>query len=421
MSKNLNGLDGALALIAPGLTGRIVRWMDKSAIKPQPVLALGAALALVGMLKAHRVRSTTNLRTNLLLAGVAPSGSGKNHPLECVKTILTEAKLKSLLGGEPASDGGLIRTLQNNNGVALILWDEFGYAIKRLGDSGARGFETEILSVMTQLFSCASGTFVSKSFADQTRKSGTQIDQPHLCVFGASTPDRLYNSLSSGLAEDGFLARFLFLECEEADPAERLPTFEERRPPADIIRDVKEIYMWPTNVSPSGGNLSTFLDIIPRVVPFDESAKRMLEVIQTEFGKLLARSKNDLVRSIYARGREHTIKIALTVCDGDSIGEDALFWSFNIAKYCCDLMAKRVDETIGDSKNERNAKKVLRIIREAGRISQSSLTRRTQYLKNFEREEILDNLLECQSVNLEVIKEENSKKSTRYYLASNNS
>ena len=67
-------------LEVPGFIGQVMAHNLATAFRPQPVLALGAALALAGTLTARKVRDKVNSRTNVYCLGVCPSGGGKEPP-----------------------------------------------------------------------------------------------------------------------------------------------------------------------------------------------------------------------------------------------------------------------------------------------------------------------------------------------------
>jgi hypothetical protein len=70
-------LDGGLALL--------VDYIVASAVRPQPILAIGASLAALGALMGRKYRTETNLRTNLYVVGMAASGGGKDHARSAIK------------------------------------------------------------------------------------------------------------------------------------------------------------------------------------------------------------------------------------------------------------------------------------------------------------------------------------------------
>src|SRR5215510_4421584 len=68
----------------PGLVGEIVDWITATSRRPNRVLALGAAVTVVGTLIGRRVAGPTRSATHLYAVGIAPTGSGKQHLLDSV-------------------------------------------------------------------------------------------------------------------------------------------------------------------------------------------------------------------------------------------------------------------------------------------------------------------------------------------------
>jgi hypothetical protein len=71
-----------------GVLGQFVDYATSSAVSPQPFLALGAAICLVGAVAGRRYRTPTDLRSNLYAIGIADSGGGKDHARRCAKRAL---------------------------------------------------------------------------------------------------------------------------------------------------------------------------------------------------------------------------------------------------------------------------------------------------------------------------------------------
>src|SRR5205085_5715475 len=96
-------------LNVPGFIGQVVQFNLETAVRPQPVLALGGAIALQAVLAGRKVRDNRDNRTNLYIVGTAPSGMGKDHARKINKKILYRAGLDELAGCEEiASDAGLL-------------------------------------------------------------------------------------------------------------------------------------------------------------------------------------------------------------------------------------------------------------------------------------------------------------------------
>ena len=95
---------------AGGILGDLTDWMVSTARFPQPLLSLGASIALVGALMGHRYKllEGPDTRSNIMILALAASGSGKDHPRRCVLSALHEAGLgQYTLGRSIASAQGI--------------------------------------------------------------------------------------------------------------------------------------------------------------------------------------------------------------------------------------------------------------------------------------------------------------------------
>lgn len=400
-----------ISTTAPGAVGAITDFILKSSVKPQPALALGAALALVGALKAHRVQTETGLRTNLLIANIAPSGAGKNAPIEICKRLLSETLLDSLILGKPASDVGLITALSENNGSGIVLWDEFGHALKAFTVSNQAHYQREIVGTMCELFTCAGSSYTGKSYADGQLRKTVHVDQPHLCVLGASTPDRLYDCLTSQFVEDGFIPRWLFVEPEQVDPKTNYRPLRET--PLAIKNLVRSLYEQPTYAGPRQGDLDC-LRIKPRIVELEAKCLPLQELLSDYFALRIAEHKSELIRAIYARGVEHALKVALTL-SSEVITHQELSWSWRFVASCLDAVVQRIGQHTVRSRTESDLKKVMNIIYSHQAISKNELTRKTQWLTTAQREDIIKTLLASLQVSVYCERTPGANRPTVYY------
>lgn len=82
----------------PGLVGDIARWTVATARRPQPELAVGAALVIVGTAAGRQFAGPMKSGTPPCVLGLAPTGTGKNHPLQAVSRVMAAARLAMHLG-----------------------------------------------------------------------------------------------------------------------------------------------------------------------------------------------------------------------------------------------------------------------------------------------------------------------------------
>src|SRR5262249_37293006 len=68
----------------PGVVGEVIEWILATARRPNRVLALTAAIPLVGTLIGRRVAGPTRAATHLYAVAVSPTGAGKQHRINCI-------------------------------------------------------------------------------------------------------------------------------------------------------------------------------------------------------------------------------------------------------------------------------------------------------------------------------------------------
>jgi hypothetical protein len=405
----------------PGLVGRIARWINETAIYPQPVLSVASAITLTGVAMAHKVQSPTRLRTNFYTLGLAPSGAGKDHARKCVVNLLRYSGLDGLLGGEPASSAGLLTAIREGSGRCLIQWDEFGRVLRQLTHRNASSHQADILRAMVELFSCAGSVYAGVQYADHEGKMKRKpIDQPCLSIYGTTVPENFFSSITQSDAVDGFLARFLVMESTEYSVKAARPAADINEPPEALLDELRRWKDAPSNYDPKG-NIDGVLRICPMVVSYSSEAEQLIESYSEKMRALVVEesAKRSGLSSIFARSAEHAIKLALVAHEGEVIGAEAMRWGIAMADWCGNYLTQAVVRNVASNEFERAAKKLLAIIREAGDegVTQNTITRRTQELNARQRGEILTNLVEGQLVRGERIQGDGADKPTTVYRA----
>ncbi len=384
-------IPASLALRAPGLCGRLVRYIEDSAIYPQPQLSLAVALSMLGILKAHRVRSESNFRTNILSVGIAQSGAGKGHGPKVISKLLHAIDHGYLLSGRSGSSSGLVNSLATT-GRKLITWDEFGLSLVEMTAKGAPAYKAGILRVLMDTFSAADEIYLGDELSNRDGKTPrVDIQEPCLCLYGMSTPIRFYESLSSTLVKDGFLPRLLIFEGN-SDIKIDYKAYDRAKPKDNdlLISELKEHFpAFQLSHLPTKKPIKT--------LTFDGASHVTFACVLDQYETLKLKTESEASRAIYSRAVEHFVKLCLIVEDpGSSV------ISYTTATFCADLLdclmntsIEAVQQNIFDSKSERDNSRLTEIVRKAKVISRSDLTRRTQYLKSFERRQIVEDLIDA--------------------------
>ncbi len=379
-------------LHVPGFIGDVISFNVETSQRPQPVLALAAAISLQATLAARKVRDERGNRTNLYCVGLAPSGAGKDHARKVNKNILFQAGLSTHEGSEDlASDAGLVTAVERQPAV-LFQIDEFGRFLRTIGDPKRAPHLFNVLTALMKLYSSADTVFRGKAYADAKRSK--VIDQPCVNVYATTVPEHFFESLTAESLNDGFIARLLVFEAEATPPRQRSVA-------RDVPENLLEAARWWGEFQP-GGNLAREHPE-PAIIPCTAEAASIFDELAQRVDVELAQS-NVEGRSLWARAEEKACRLALVyACSADReepvMDDRAARWACDLSVHMTRRMLFVAGQWVADGQFDARQKRVLRIIRNAGgQISRRELSRRTQWLTQRERQEVIDNLLETEQV-----------------------
>lgn len=291
-----------------GLLGLLCSWVNAITPDRQPVGALGASLAALGALYGRRVRTLTNLRTNLYVLLIGESGVGKDGARSALKAAMLEAGLAKWIGGEDWRSGqGMIEGLRRHPSLVYMV-DEFGDVLASATDPRAPSYLRKILQVLKVLYSSAGGTLMPAE-SGSSEERGEPIPFPHACVLGTSTPGAFYEGLDARRLEDGLGNRFLVF------PLDRTPV---ANPPADpsVPAAVREELARHEKATQGTGNIAVATGgrlAGCRVVGTEERAQALLEAFRASLREARATRAwhEGAIPPLWFRVAENAAKLAL--------------------------------------------------------------------------------------------------------------
>lgn len=351
----------------PGLVGQITDWIEATSRKPQRVLAMAAAIGIIGTVAGRKFAGPTDSATHLYILGIAKTGAGKNAPKKAGAALLTAAGLRPLLGpGGFMSSSGLIQHVSRNP-ASLCILDEFGVFLSKLNAKGNSTHERAISGDLRQLWSLSFEEFQPPKWAHSAqRQEMAPIISPALSIIGLSTPDEFYASLQGADIVSGFANRFLILATSK-NPEDVEPTASVFDVPAQLIEGLQ-------GIAGVGGALATAtmhsLQADAPMVRVDweggigSAAHDAFRHLKTE---VQSREGHE---ALMQRTAEMAVRLATIRAIGISgenaeVSADDMQWGADLALWSAERLIADVDAHMVESDHQMRAKLVLRIIKES--------------------------------------------------------
>ncbi len=386
-----------------GAVGSLVKWINATAYKPQPVLALANSLAFWGAILGQRVRTPSDLRTNLFCLGVGESGCGKDHSRKQIKRICDAAGITGeVLGGEElASDSAIMASVYRSasgaglNGILFQL-DEIGQTLSIINSKYAAAHMQSIPITLMKLFSSANTTVIGKEFAQRERQD---IREPCVCLYGTTVPDRLFGGLSKYDISNGFLGRMLVFISDDPDPAEG------EKPMLDFPDDVLDTIKFWREVERERQHAGNLAGRAAKAIAFDKEAQEAIDNFVAYCAKEKAAARDGSGMDVlWSRAPEHARKVALTVAGSFPTKEFCVSgeisrWSVALVAHLTGSLIAAISENMADSDFERQIQRVLRAIGRSS-ITRTQLSRKTRGMLPRTRAEVIRELIETDQIEL---------------------
>src|SRR5262249_24211282 len=196
------------------------------------MMALGAATVVVGTLIGRYVIGPTGSATHLYIIMLAPSGYGKDWPLQAGEKFLKAVKKPMLIGPDSwSSEVGLQEVLKRSPLICCFV-DELGDQLSLLTSQGTNKFVSNTLGLLKKCYN-AWATFHTPETA--TREM-VRIDWPAVSIVGAATPESYFGALTPREVEGGLANRCLTLPFEGLKrPPEHLVPRGAQEPPRVLV------------------------------------------------------------------------------------------------------------------------------------------------------------------------------------------
>ncbi|MDA9072741.1 hypothetical protein N9K75_02580 [bacterium] len=390
----------------PAVLGELTNYITETAIYPHPALSLASGIATLGLVMGKSHAGFRDIRTNVYCVGLAPSGSGKDHPLKMGKKLLGWADMSKHINGQPTSGSSFPSMLQKSDGKAMVFMDEIGRVLRVINSEKAGGFEKAISKELMELYSSAADTYYGKSYANLKENEPIVIEEPHLCLYGTTVKENLVDALVGRDALDGFLGRLLIFESAEVPDGDIKTIFQRdtAKKPEKLVSDLKML---------SRPNKTIYGDV-PHQCEYTQAAQDAY----TDYWQLIDEIKaaQPHYASLYARCTEHMAKLSMMAAAGNFlkgqyiIDESHIAWGVSVANYNISLLVGLADQEIADDSRQKVAKRILRIVETEKVIKHSVLLNALRNVNADNLKNALRDLLEGDKI----VKDKNYAGATLY-------
>lgn len=391
-----------------GRLGQLCAWINSTAPRPQPILTLAASVtALAGFFGNRYSVEPLGTRLNMYVCGIAPTGSGKDHPRKCISTVFEAGGAGGyIMGSNVTSDAAILKALERNPSQFCQM-DEIGLMLQELASNNVAAYKKGISATLMTLYSSSGGTHRGTEYADPNRKR-VDIENPCLCIYGTSTKSELYKALSTADADSGYLNRWVIIEGDQKPALSQLNFDHHTKldPPEELVASIHDVIAWRTFESNH--------TITVTVASEAQSALQEVWQFSQQNGPL------------WVRYFENTVKFAAVAAISDDHKEPTINlrhaeWARDLVQWCTQNMEISFKHNVSDSSYQHKLNRIHEIIRHAGDagITLTELSRATSSYRADERNNILEHLFESELIAVAEEKSPRTHKPVKRFYAVN--
>ncbi len=379
----------------PGLLGELVDWICASARRPNRTMALAAAIVIVGTAMGRYRCGPTRSSTVTFVLVPAASGTGKDHPMQCIKLALTQSGMGQLIGADEFASGPAVISLLKRMPLSACCMDEFGSFLRRINGGKSSSWEKQITKYLRTAWGTNFGVMAGQ---EQAQSAGVPIYAPHLSIYGTGVPEEIFQALEGGDVANGFINRFLYMPVHGVI---------ERAAPTAIREEVPQSIKDALRVIFGGGNdlqqaqlMVSGNEVRPVAIDWADPALGHEWDLFDE--RMIALANNDRqLGPFVARTAEMAVRLATIRAQGVSpykpkISRQDWEWAQEVALWSAYQMARACGLYIADTESQADANRIIRIVRDfGGRATKRMILQRLKHrMRARELDDVMKLLLE---------------------------
>jgi hypothetical protein len=338
----------------------------------------------------RRYRSDYGNWTPIYFLVMGRTSTGKEHIKKTVSAVMVAAKLDCLIGGSQYTSDEAVHNELREHATSIHVTDEFGIQLKAAKSAGS-SHPQNVNRVFMELFSECDGFNRGKAFStaglnknhrEEFSAERRKLIKPSLTIVAITTPDIFYEEIGSASLCNGFLNRFIGMECHS--PAsksvkKKVPAHDQVVPP-EVVAWARKTRFGDTCDEEDAGNLVGLISDVPAYeeptpweMSFSESTEPLLDEID-EFCVDRLNDKTDPLGDMWGRTREQAMRLAMIIarsCNSTAIELEHLNWAVKFVKFWTSQMVKAASSNISDNAIDAAIKDVRRLLALAGPAGQS--------------------------------------------------
>lgn len=346
----------------PGFMGALAQYIYNSSIRPVKEVSICAAIGLMAGItgKAWHIPKSG---LNMYIVLVARSAIGKEALHNGIASVVTHCVREFPQFGnfvdftEYASGPALIKACAQNTSFINVS-GEWGRRMKRIAMEDEReGPMSTLRTQMTNLYQKSAPMSIVGGIGYSSVENNIEALQAvAYSMVGESTPQTFYDSLTESMMEDGFLSRFLIVECTSPRPDENKNLIE--IPDSALVKYLCGMaFQADANI---GNGLS-------QPVNRTEEAAGLLNAFSTMCDHNINSTNDEARRQMWNRAALKVLRLSaiLAVCDNymnPVVQAEHVEWSKLLILADIDVMRKRLDDgDVGTNDTSRERKIVAAI------------------------------------------------------------
>jgi hypothetical protein len=349
--------------IPGGLVAEIIEWCVNTAMFPSRALALGPALTFVGTIAGRLHTGPTDLRTNLYVLGLAPSGYGKDHARKCIFKLAQEAGLLQFIGPARFMSASAVRREIEHKPSVVAFIDELGGFMRQILDRKAGPHNAQIRQDLLDLFTASGTTFGGAAYAAER---AVTLQNPCLSIYGTSTPTDFWPSMSMAGVGDGLLPRWMLLDVKAPKPKEVDPILSIHDVPRRLVEGSQAILTlsWSGNIPPSSQST-----VRPRVARWAGHGKESYRHWRDYCDVEATRSPENSV--FWTRTMEIALKVSHIIAisrdpEQVEVWESDFDWGAALAIHSTSSLVSETHDRLASNDRQAEYLKIKRILKDAG-------------------------------------------------------